>query len=204
MRKQYPLKAFLRTSTFAIAFLCSTSLFAFTSTKHSSNSLQESIVSSDTTEFVIAKETKWLELDMLKKRLEKEGILIEFSGLSYNDENNMTGITINYHLETNNPGRYSVAGVKPIRTIFIYLVDGKLTLKNRDTETYQFANTQEWQRNQKKLEAEKKRNEQAKEREQEREARRQEIEARRKEMEREREEKRNQLLEERRRARNQE
>ncbi len=94
-------------------------LFSFTLPQDTSLSYQNNSIEESQIKIVITKNTTQKELEKIKQQMETEGFGFQYSGVTYNEKNEIIAITIQYKDANNNSSKYSVSSKNPINTIVI-------------------------------------------------------------------------------------
>lgn len=115
-------------------------LFSFTAPHDASLSYQNDSIEESQIKIVITKNTTEEELEKFKQQMETEGFGFQYSGVAYNEKNEIIAITIQYKDANNNSSKYSVSSKNPISTIVIISDGSHISVKTEGTGNQAFIN----------------------------------------------------------------
>lgn len=135
-------RALQKLSFFSVLLIFTFSLFSYGQKNVNTATLEKNSVKEKQITAVITKKTTLEELQKIKKQMKDEGLGFEYSGVVYNEDNEIISITIGYKDANNNSGKYSVSSEKPINDIIIVSKGSRISVKSAGSSNQAFISQQ--------------------------------------------------------------
>lgn len=126
--------------SFPILILMCLALLSFQTKDTESDAEENNTLMEQQITIVITKKTTKEELEKIKKQMTDEGLGFKYSNVSYNDKNEIVGISIYYKDLNNNSGNYSVSSQNPINNIVIVSEGTRISVKSQGSSNQAFIN----------------------------------------------------------------